>query len=442
MAAETGEFSVLEVARMGNSKGTKRSSTGEPMEVHLIAKSKPKWLFDEEANAKTEALESLGYRRFGQFAVEEIPGVLMAAFIHDEEPLFALVSEHPFAGTWSEVVARYADGGSLTVTNSMFSGAIEPMPFHEKAALRKNEKALHQYAVKHMRRAAAIVPTEAEFVQVFEEAYRKEMAWREGKGVSEAEVRKVAALGNESFGEETISRTVKSLNKDYSLACAENGQCPYKAKDEFEIAMEHMPKLKTGDPRRCPENGRKCPEFAEIEDYPKEAIPDPSTIEVSASVLAYTAIKPIRLFDETGEMKTAISKAKATLNNGFLRHLRAHGTEMSRFMLRVRVETDGSADYVWVEQVKELKEGFAGRALFEPSRPTIVKEGKVLRFTREQITDWAFRAGDNTWVGCHTGAVLLKRMEKATVTLERALEKESKGNQRIIAQLLKKKAKE
>ncbi len=370
---------------------------------------------------KKALFEECGFEECNTYSVQENPGVLMVVFLHREMPLTAIITEHPLAGIWSEIDAQYKNGDGLTVTNSEMGDLFEQMPGQEKIYLRgKDEKALFKSAQKKLKRQEAVVITAGNFQEIFEEAYKREMQWRANKGYSEKEIRNVAKYSGQEANDDSIRSTVKIMNKDYSLPCADSKECPYKKQGIFDEIMESMPEVDANDARQCPDNHRLCIDFSGQVEIPESEISDPVSIENTASMITQNPIKPIDITAENGDMKTAIKKAQSSLEK-FFQRTRLGIKEEKDFMVRVRIQKDGDRDYFWVKDLTIGEKQLSGTTIYESPLFPDIKMGDVLRFTHDQITDWVYRSG-KFWEGHFTGAVLLKRMEKATETIQKAAE--------------------
>jgi hypothetical protein len=165
---------------------------GQPDTLHLDPVSADSWSDFETATDLARPLAQQGFASAGTYRIEEMPGVIVQLLAHREQRLYAAVYEHPQAGHWIDVVARYEDGTGATFTTAKPSG-LDPHPGH----LLVNAPGLAPRAlldrVLFERPAGALLPAAIETAaHDFEEAYREETAWRKGRGISRAEVVAVA----------------------------------------------------------------------------------------------------------------------------------------------------------------------------------------------------------------------------------------------------------
>jgi ankyrin repeat protein len=171
---------------------------------------------DEASERSARTFEGLGYVRAGAFTIPEMPGVRVLGLVHEEERLQAAVYRHPAIGRpICDVYLSTPDGGSLTVGNSPQGEQLETRPGTEKHFLPDFGAAeLHQH-IRWLRGERQALPVRCEgFRSDFEDAYRKDMEWRSGHGVSDDEIRRVAEAGGTPVTEDEI-REVQDVLRDH-----------------------------------------------------------------------------------------------------------------------------------------------------------------------------------------------------------------------------------
>ena len=137
-------------------------------------------------------LGRLGFRDAGLHAIDEMPGILVHLMAHPDEGFYAAVYHHPQAGGWFDVVSRFQDGTSITWTTSKPTGLV-PRPGHPMMNLQGQNAAAVMEKARATRPRRPVTPANAaQAVTVFEQAYAESMAWRKNKGISTAEVVKMA----------------------------------------------------------------------------------------------------------------------------------------------------------------------------------------------------------------------------------------------------------
>jgi hypothetical protein len=159
--------------------------------VHLAPRNSSAWQDAAQATDLVTPLQQQGFQDAGVFSVDEIPGVVLELLSKPAEGLTAIVYEHPKVGHWIEVVARYPDGTSTSVTNSK-TVAMDGRPGHPR--VRMPDAGPSQLVERARRessgRAFIACPPEL-LVQQFETAYAEEMAWRRQHGISPEAVARV-----------------------------------------------------------------------------------------------------------------------------------------------------------------------------------------------------------------------------------------------------------
>jgi hypothetical protein len=185
----------------------------QPATIHLDGPKAIAWKKGAEVNALAGPLASLGYHDAGQFAVEEIDGLNLWAFVNPSESAYAVVYEHPTGLVWMDFVTRYQDGTKLTVTNTDQGAELDKQPGDRKvyaagattAELHRRHRAERSDRPKEPVSAAA-------FREVFERAYADEMAWRNSRGgPTEREIRAIAERSGMTVSDEEIEATREAM---------------------------------------------------------------------------------------------------------------------------------------------------------------------------------------------------------------------------------------
>lgn len=164
----------------------------QPDHIRLRRGSVGAWKSAEAPHRIVAALTSRGFEDAGVHTIPEMPGIVVQLLAHARDGLYAAVYEHPRAGTWFDLVARFQDGTSLTYSTSPAT-ALKPRPGHPSVNMRGAEplavldKAL---AMRPRRPLAAVSADQA--VQVFEHSYAEAIAYRKQVGISTSEVVRTA----------------------------------------------------------------------------------------------------------------------------------------------------------------------------------------------------------------------------------------------------------
>jgi hypothetical protein len=184
------------------------SSIG-PMEIHLLEAGTGDFKDRKKIREVSEELFGLGFNSAGNFAIKEMPGVLIAAFSHIDRRYYGVIYEHPSVGIFYDLVAKYEDETSLTASNSPMGGQMDSMPGHGKIY---DKSGTISQLFNGMNAKIEDKPLKkvnpGTFQKDFEDAFAREMAWRASRGgATEDEIRRVADGMDEEFDEETIAMT-------------------------------------------------------------------------------------------------------------------------------------------------------------------------------------------------------------------------------------------
>lgn len=208
-----GEYLRLRGARMAPT----------PSRISLESISNPDWADAPDAARDLTILREAGFTDVGAYAVVEMPGVEIVALVHTGDSLYAVVYGHPVAGTWSDIVARYDDGTARVASNAPTAGQMDSPPWTQNlpepgATVARLLEALRDRAPTEGRTTAS----GDDFVAEFTIAYAREMDWRNSSGgVSEDEVRRVAAAMEGEFSDSVIEVAVGESRRQFVDRLAE-----------------------------------------------------------------------------------------------------------------------------------------------------------------------------------------------------------------------------
>ena len=166
----------------------------QPDAIHLAAVDPDSWLDRDGAHALADEFRGHGFADAGTYQVVEMDGVRVRLLVDEGGGLLAAVYEHPQAGQWFDVVARYGDGTSITFTTSPPTGLVA-RPGHPvvHAPAQTSPRAIVERAGWERPPGALEPASAATVVAAFEAAYAESMAWRKDRGISAREVAEVAA---------------------------------------------------------------------------------------------------------------------------------------------------------------------------------------------------------------------------------------------------------
>jgi hypothetical protein len=170
-----------------------------PLRVKLRPVESVDWIEPEKAEAIIEGLKGAEFEEIGDFELEPSP-VTMRALYHPAEAIHAAVYQHPQAGVWFDLVARYEDGEKLTYTNTpdtRFERAKNNiLRFHPGAS---TQELLSRFRAERPPKPVVRVAP-AEFPGYFERAYAESMDWMIARGgPTEEEIRRNCESKGQEF---------------------------------------------------------------------------------------------------------------------------------------------------------------------------------------------------------------------------------------------------
>ena len=112
-------------------------------------------------------------------------------------------------------------------------------------------------------------------------------------------------------------------------------------------------------------------------------------------------------------MNAAIAQAQKTLDE-FLAIAKNPPPGASGFKIKAMVSDDSGIEHLWFAPFKEVKGGFAGVLVNEPTTIKSMQYGSVYGIRREQITDWGY-VQDGKQIGSFTVCALFLTMDRTTV---------------------------
>jgi len=153
------------------------------LESRAVAPTRP------EARAAVESFTRRGFQLLGSYTIPEMKNLPVHFLTKQDESAIAVVYEHSQAGVWCDLVCRYQDGRSFTITNAKMGGSLEPRPGHTTLRVPGlTPAALHMRFGRERPAAPPAAFRPDDVAQIFAQAYADETAWRKSKGLSRDEV--------------------------------------------------------------------------------------------------------------------------------------------------------------------------------------------------------------------------------------------------------------
>jgi hypothetical protein len=180
------------------------SALTPPLEISLRPLNPVRWA-DPRVEPTGAQLQAQGFRSIGAYAIKELKGTNISAWIHPEEKVYGVVYEHPQVGVWCDVVSQYEDGTSCTHSSAPDSGLDQdPRNPNYKLPAQSPEVLLQAHLQTRPPHPTSLHASgfEADFVR----AYRETMEWRISRGTTQAEISQVAALMGQTFEPQVLEQ--------------------------------------------------------------------------------------------------------------------------------------------------------------------------------------------------------------------------------------------
>lgn len=176
--------------------------------------------FEHEAEfaALSRAMVELGFESIGFYAADELYGLWFEAFVHPVEQLYGVVYDHSVAGVFADLVVRYVDGESLTVTSAPAGEELETPPGHAKRYCAGESPAgLYRRLVAELGDRDRKPALATRFTDDFEQAWAEEMDWRNLRGFStDDEILRTLAKS----GDQPSAAALADLREQYDRSSA------------------------------------------------------------------------------------------------------------------------------------------------------------------------------------------------------------------------------
>lgn len=153
-----------------------------PLTLDLRKVESLAWADARSAGKTTVELVGHGFTPCESFVSDRIPGLKLAAFLHEGKRLYGVLYEHPAGHQWIDLAQRFPDDTSVTVTNATMGEEVESPPWSKKVTLAGSSfPELLEEMEKHRRPEALPVLAE-EFEEVFSSFYERSMKWQVESG--------------------------------------------------------------------------------------------------------------------------------------------------------------------------------------------------------------------------------------------------------------------
>jgi hypothetical protein len=185
------------------SMGALAAGAVPPFRVKLTKVDRPTWADRDQIEFLAGPLRKAGFVDLGIFDVT--PSLFrLLALASTKDNIYAAVYQHPESGVHLDLVTAYQDGTFCTYSTSKQAGLLDQPQF-------KTTKSLPEFRAAELlkrflaeRPQQAMLPATAEdFPHLFESFWARDFDWRIARGgVSDAEIRRVAALDGSEISDE------------------------------------------------------------------------------------------------------------------------------------------------------------------------------------------------------------------------------------------------
>lgn len=117
-------------------------------------------------------------------------------------------------------------------------------------------------------------------------------------------------------------------------------------------------------------------------------------------------------------MSQAQTAARSTLTRALLTAMQKNGKLSRSIALKVAIpvgrKANNDTEVIWVENITRTANGFAGKLQNTPVEIRNKRKGSRVRFTNQQIADWALPASDGRLFGHYTTRAMLPHLDAQT----------------------------
>lgn len=162
----------------------------QPDTIHL-SPALPEFTNRSRMENFVAAFQKRGMTEGGTFTIPALPGVVVRFQLDIPDSLYAAIYEHPKLGCWVEVITRYQDHTSTTVTMRPAMG-FEQMPGYNTTHMPGasiDALCARLLQVRPKRPMAEL--SSFNVARLFEEAWADQMRWRKQRGAKADEVARV-----------------------------------------------------------------------------------------------------------------------------------------------------------------------------------------------------------------------------------------------------------
>jgi len=175
-----------------------------PLSIHINEELFPQWLEDKKTIDMISKIESHGFHKSKSYGIPEMEDVQLLSFF--KESYTAVLYKHDAVGLWIDLFAISDDGSEITVTDMPMGSGIDNRPEMKKYVMQGSsvDEMMKQFD-DYIKNIKLKKIDDDNFRTLFEEAYEKDIQWRNRNGgISFEEFLSVEKETNVSFKEKHV----------------------------------------------------------------------------------------------------------------------------------------------------------------------------------------------------------------------------------------------
>ena len=166
----------------------KRALEQQAEVIHLEPLAEPQWKDPGAMGVMAAGLRRKGFTDCGVFSVDKIPGARVWVFCQEQTSVSAHLYEHPKAGFWPELVTRYTNGSSHSITTMPATGIKLPAWISVIRSPQAPTDQLYERLLRERRPSGIEHLDRQNVVRAYEDAYSRQMIAQKNQGLSPEEV--------------------------------------------------------------------------------------------------------------------------------------------------------------------------------------------------------------------------------------------------------------
>lgn len=183
---------VRAAVRAGLSDIGRKALEKQPDTIHLERVTNPEWKDAAAMEALARPLRTKGFGDCGVYSVDKMPRVKVWILFQEQTWVAAHLYEHPKAGIWPELVTRYRNGSSCSITTRPATGIQMPGWITIIRSPEAPTDQLYDRLLRERNADGIEHVTSGDAARAFEAAYARQMIAMKNKGISPEEVAVVA----------------------------------------------------------------------------------------------------------------------------------------------------------------------------------------------------------------------------------------------------------